>query len=62
MMVIVILKEMMEIEDSSFKATDRGIPCSFIFRIISFREESQFEEAFEKTLQRDVLMKMQKSY
>ena len=43
-----------EIEDSSFKATDRGTLVHLFLELFPLEKNLNFEEAFEKTLQRDV--------
>lgn len=43
-----------EIEDSSFKATDRGTLVHLFLELFPLEKNLDFEEAFEKTLQRDV--------
>ncbi len=43
-----------EIEDSSFKATDRGTLVHLFLELFPLEKNLNFEKAFEKTLQRDV--------
>lgn len=51
-----------EIEDSSFKATDRGTLVHLFLELFPLEKNLDFEEAFEKTLQRDVFNEDAKSY
>lgn len=51
-----------EIEDSSFKATDRGTLVHLFLELFPLEKNLNFEEAFEKHFNVTFLMKMQKSY